>query len=79
MTTQTTTKPTAIYCYGPESGGTDNINGVEYPEWYVFAGDDDGEPVGRSYTCRSFEGAVQLARNMARDRRLPLELDASPA
>jgi len=78
MTTQHYTKPTAVFCTGPESGGVDR-NGVEYPEWYVFAGDDEAEPVGKSYTCRTFEGAVSLARNMARDRRLPLELDASPA
>lgn len=74
-----TTQATAIFCTGPESGGVDDRTGCEFPEWYVFAGDDDGEPTGRSYTCRSFDGAVSLARNMARDRRLPLELDASPA
>lgn len=78
-TTQPTTKATAIYCYGPESGGTDNIQGIEYPEWYVYAGDDEAEPVGKSYTCRSYEGAVTLAHKMAKDRRLPLEMEASRA
>lgn len=79
MTTQTTTKSTAIFCYGPESGGVDPIEGIEFPEWSVFAGDDDAEPTGRVYHCRSYEGAVKLAQSMARDRRLPLEMEASRA
>lgn len=79
MTTQTTfTKATAIFCYGPESGGQDR-DGDEFPEWVVYAGDDEAEPVGKLYRCRTYEGAVGLANNMAKDRRLPLEMEASRA
>jgi hypothetical protein len=47
-------------------------SGDEIDIWTVCAGDDDGEPVGKIYTCRSSAAAWKLANNMARDRRLEI-------
>lgn len=47
-------------------------SGDEIDIWTVCVGDDDGEPTGKVYTCRSEDAAWKLARNMARDRRLEI-------
>lgn len=73
----TTAKATAVFFAGPEAA--QDKYGDEYPEWAVYAGDDDAEPVGKCYTVTSYERGLALARNMARDRRLPLEIEASRA
>ena len=56
-----------------------NRDGDEVPEWTVCIADDDGEPVGRIYRCRSLTTARQLGDRMARDRRMELVDEASPA
>lgn len=38
----------------------------------VYAGDDDAEPIGPVYNCRSESAAWDLGEKMARDRRLEL-------
>lgn len=53
--------------------------GDEFPTWIVFAGDEEGEPTGTTYTCHSYSKADALARKMASDRKLELVIDASPA
>lgn len=70
---------THIIATGPESGGISRVTGDEFPVWFVFAADDDGEPVGKEYRLSSFRGAVELAGKMSRDRRLPLTNEASGA
>lgn len=68
-----------IICAGPESY-INRINDEKLPEWYVFAANDDHEPTGKVYHVRkSFDQATRLATRMAVDRRLPLEMEASPA
>ncbi len=67
----------AVYCDGPFP--TTDRDGDEVPEWTVFAGDQDAEPVGTVYRCSTWSGAVSLAAKMARDRRLSLEDESMPA
>ena len=62
---------------GPQSGGF-NRDGDEFPEWTVAIVDEDGETVGKFYRVRSYAGAIDLGQKMARDRRLPLDIDAGP-
>lgn len=70
-------KATAIFVQGPEPDI--NRDGDEIPKWYVFAGDDDGEAVGKTYECGSRQKAIDLAERMADDRRLPIEDESSDA
>lgn len=44
--------------------------------WHVYVGDDDGEPIGTTYTVRrGRESAIELGERMARDRHLELVTD----
>jgi hypothetical protein len=52
-------------------------DGEEVPVWVVFIGDEDAEPVGTVYRCRSFALGEGLARRMAKDRRLELIQEAT--
>jgi hypothetical protein len=64
-------KATAIYLDRDTDVDTFD-SGDEIDVWTVCAGDDDGDPVGKVYTCRSADAAWRLARNMSRDRRLEI-------
>lgn len=68
---------TCVICDGPYA--EQDKWGDEFPTWVVAVSDEDGEPVGKTYTCFSFEKAQGLARNIARDRKLEFVNDASPA
>ena len=78
MAQYTATRPVAVALDGPYAEQS-RYSGDEYPEWAVCLADSDGEPVGKIYRCRSYDAARRLAANMARDRRLPLEDESSPA
>jgi hypothetical protein len=52
--------------------------GDEVPVWVVYVGNEDAEPVGQVYQCRSFRGAEALAQRMAKDRHLELIHEAMP-
>jgi hypothetical protein len=71
-----TTKTLTVVAAGPDPDfdGTDEI-----PVWYVAIEDDDGDPVGKTYTLRSRAAAVALAVKMARDRGLDIVNDTMPA
>jgi hypothetical protein len=66
-----------VICDGPYADV--DRDGDEVPTWSVCIGDDEGEPCGTVYRCSTFTGAVKLARDIARDRRLELVMEASPA
>ncbi len=69
-------KATCIIVDGPE-GAMDRW-GDEVPEWFVGVCDDAGEPIGEMYRVRSWDGALKLGQDMARDRRLELVVDGTP-
>lgn len=50
----------------------------EFPEWTVLITDDDGEEY-KCYTCRSYDAAIALGKNISRDRRIELVVDATRA
>jgi hypothetical protein len=50
--------------------------GDEFPVWFVFVADDDGEPTGKTYKVFSFDKALSLAERIAADRKLELEVEA---
>jgi len=56
-----------------------NPDGDEVPVWCVYVGDEEAEPVERIYWLWSYELALDLARRMARDRRLGLIQEATSA
>ncbi len=56
-----------------DSSDQDYESGDEYRTWSVFEADEDGDPVGKSYTTRSRDHAHDLALKMARDRHLPFD------
>ena len=66
-----------VFFDGPESD--QNADGDEIPIWHVYVGNEEAEPQHTVYTVFSFDLANQLARNMARDRKLELVQDATPA
>ena len=68
---------TCVVCDGPYAD-VDRF-GDEFPYWVVCTADDDGEPTGKLYTCYNLETAKDLARKMAKDRRLDLVMEASAA
>lgn len=48
----------------------------EVQVFHVYIGDDDAEPVGKSYTVRrGRDAAVSLGEKIARDRRLELVVE----
>jgi len=47
--------------------------GDEYQIFCVATADDDGEPIGTIYQYTNETGAQNLAEQMGRDRRLPIE------
>jgi len=47
----------------------------EFQVWHVYAGDDDGEPTGKTYTCHSYSTAFALGQKMAADRGVELVTD----
>jgi len=46
--------------------------------WHVAIVDSDQNPQATVYKCLSYDRAVSLSCNMARDRRLFLHIDAMP-
>lgn len=64
-------KPVVVFVDGPFSGGCDDND--EFPVWYVWREDENGEDVGKTYTCRSWHTAKQLGRKIAQDQKLILE------
>lgn len=65
-----------VFFDGPQSDR--NAEGDEIPLWAVYVGDEDAEPVGKVYHSHDFKAAGELARQMARDRRLELINEAMP-
>jgi len=63
---------TAIFIY---TDSDVDHEGDEFQVWHVYAGDDDAEPVGKTYTCHSFDKAFNLGQRMSADRRLELVID----
>ena len=59
-----------VFFDGPQSDL--NSDGDEIPVWLVYIGDENAEPVGKIYHSHDFQAAGNLARRMARDRRLEL-------
>jgi len=70
-------KATGVHFDGPYAD--QDKHGDEFPYWTVSLIDDDGEPVGTVYTVHSYSKADALASKIARDRRVELVCDASPA
>ncbi len=66
-----------VFFDGPQSD--QDQEGEEIPVWFVYVGDEEAEPVGKTYTCLSFNQAEALAQRMAKDRRLELIQEAMPA
>jgi hypothetical protein len=53
--------------------------GEEIPVWLVYVGDEEAEPVDTVYHVYSFARAQALAEHIAKDRRLELIHEATPA
>lgn len=70
------TKP-AVHFYGPEPYR--DRDGDEHPEWTVYVGDANAEPIGTIYRVHNYGRATTLARRMSHDRELELIQDAQPA
>ena len=66
-----------VFFDGPQSDT--NADGDEVPIWFVYVGNEQAEPQHTVYTVFSFDLAQDLAHRMARDRKLELIQDASPA
>ena len=67
-------KATAIY-FGADTDIDTYDSGDEIDIFYVYAGDDDAEPIGKVYTSRNFKRMRTLAENMAAERKLELVID----
>ena len=67
----------AVYFDGPQPDRTED--GDEVPDYVVYIGDEDAEPVSHLQHFRSYAIAEQVARHLASDRRLDLIHEASPA
>ena len=66
-----------VFFDGPQSD--QNHDGDEVPEWVVYIGDEDANPIGTVYHVGSYAYAATLARSMARERNLELIDEAMPA
>jgi hypothetical protein len=76
--TSTTPRPwRGVFFHGPEPKR--NKDGDEIPYWSVYVGDADAEPVGKTYTVGTFDGAARLANLMSKDRSLELINEAEAA
>ena len=66
-----------VFFEGPEPD--QDREGEEIPVWFVFVGDEEAEPLGKTYKCFSFPQAESLAHRMSEDRHLELIQEAMPA
>jgi hypothetical protein len=66
-----------VFFDGPQPD--QDVEGEEIPVWLVYVGNEEAEPVGKVYRCHSFGPAEDLAKQMAKDRRLELIREAMPA
>ena len=66
-----------VFLDGPQPD--QDHEGEEIPVWIVYVGDEDAEPVGTVYHVYNFARAQALAERMAKDRRLELIHEATPA
>ena len=73
------TEQRAIFFDGPFSYPDPKGEKEETPYWTVYAGYADREPVRTVYQVSTYKRAKALAANMAKDRNLPLESEATPA
>ena len=67
----------AVFFDGPQPDRDQDVE--EIPAWVVYVGDSDAEPVSHLQHFRSFQIAENVARHLARTKRLDLIHDASPA
>jgi hypothetical protein len=73
-------RPACVILDGPYPD-QDPRDGEEIPVYSVTIADADGEPLdgkGNAYSVHDRAGALQLAENIARDRRLELVDDTTP-
>lgn len=70
-------KPTAIYVSLEAGEYVRRFDGdvIETLDGYVWAGDDDGEPMGKVYGPMAPSQARRLGERMAADRRLELVVE----
>ena len=66
---------TCVIVDGPYSGGINELTGDEVPRWVVALCDDSGDEI-RTYTIASYEGAMELGRQIAKDRSVELVIEA---
>jgi hypothetical protein len=66
---------TCVIVDGPYSGGINELTGDEVPRWVVALCDDNGDEV-RTFTIASYEGAMELGKQIANDRRIELVIEA---
>ena len=58
---------TCVIVDGPYSGGINEQTGDEVPRWVVALCDDSGDEV-RTFAIASYEGAMELGKQIANDR-----------
>lgn len=67
-----------VWVTGPEA--EPDRFGDEHPVWYVGIADDDtGDFVGKTYTVRNYDRAIDLGYKIGRDRGLDVEVEADRA
>lgn len=66
----------AVCVDGPSSKWTDD--GDEVPEWLVYTTDEHGNDLGEYYYCDTYHAAITLGRQIAHDRHLELDNEATP-
>lgn len=63
---------------GPYSGGISSEIGDEIPEWVVALCDDEGGDIN-TYTCASYESAMELGKLIAHELSVELVIEAMRA
>jgi hypothetical protein len=56
---------------------TQGQDGDEIPEWVVLLADDEGDDCGPITRSDSYAAAVECGRELSRQHRLPLEIEAT--
>lgn len=78
MEAETIEQIESVVVDGPYSGGISETTGDEFPEWVVALCDDEGGDI-KTYSCASYESAMELGKLIAREMRVELIIEAMRA
>lgn len=67
-----------VFFDGPVSNSQPSTINSQLPQWVVYIGDEDAEPIGKVYTFHNYQWASDHAQGLARACNLELIDESMP-